>query len=756
MTQPDLPTYEDPFSDNETTRDEIVELLTSQGFLTDDAIKYRFFDENPVDAINEYCAANGKVFRDPWFQYLQYDEPCQWTKDLHGPGQHGADPDKEKEDIHELEWARPLAINPEMVMFKDGATVSDAYQGGIGNCGVCAMNTAIQCLQSEPIRTNLYPNEISVYGCYSWKTFRNGKFGYVLFDDLIACIGGSNSPWSWHSTDNLEAWPMFLEKCMAKTNGTYNPWPANGWNRCWEFPRPVMLDAGFVYHVEEHFELHREDDWPFMVEHLGVDAIAAEQFKDVEGTGLVEKHGYACLGAAVVGDLHLLKWRNPWGCAEWTGDWSDESPLWAEHEDVKAACNDGHRTSSADGDRGMNDGAFWMEREDLDKHMYANYLHMIVLADEKAGFKNSSAIGAIVTGPEGSNQVCVRLKHSGGDLLWGAECFESRWTCDDLKLYCDLFHLIEGERQAQPFYSTRGMNRDMGRQDTDHRIHLGGDHLDGGEILIVFGWEVTGECPPAEGESKDFYVRVSSCNRPHELGEIEPYAPYEATVTTKRFPSQTDGDKLTEQEKENWPAAPFAPTDRLVAMCDAVDCSENFDRGGGRGNFRFSNHNGASGWAEYTLGIEPGTYAVYAHYTSADPRPLKLSLDGEEAGRIATRVIGTFGGDSMNWSRAPMGVTVPEGGPDPHTLRLETEGFYPHISSVAFIQVGPDFEFATDEGGEEPAAAAPEEEEGAAPARGPTFFADEAFQLRGSQEDYDAVMAVPEEEREAKYLELKG
>jgi len=27
----------------------------------------------------------------------------------------------------------------------------------------------------------------------------------------------------------------------------------------------------------------------------------------------------------------LLKVRNPWGSHEWTGDWSDSSPLWTDH-----------------------------------------------------------------------------------------------------------------------------------------------------------------------------------------------------------------------------------------------------------------------------------------------------------------------------------------------------------------------------------------------------------------------------------------
>jgi hypothetical protein len=30
--------------------------------------------------------------------------------------------------------------------------------------------------------------------------------------------------------------------------------------------------------------------------------------------------------------------RNPWGSGEWTGDWSDNSPLWTEELRKKVGC----------------------------------------------------------------------------------------------------------------------------------------------------------------------------------------------------------------------------------------------------------------------------------------------------------------------------------------------------------------------------------------------------------------------------------
>lgn len=51
--------------------------------------------------------------------------------------------------------------------------------------------------------------------------------------------------------------------------------------------------------------------------------------------GLVSGHAYTLIAAKQTskGD-RLVKLRNPWGETEWTGDWSDSSPLWTEQMQV--------------------------------------------------------------------------------------------------------------------------------------------------------------------------------------------------------------------------------------------------------------------------------------------------------------------------------------------------------------------------------------------------------------------------------------
>ena len=77
--------------------------------------------------------------------------------------------------------------------------------------------------------------------------------------------------------------------------------------------------------------------------------------------GIVPGHAYSILDAKKVGDVALVKLRNPWGTFEWDGAWSDASPLWGDRPDVAKAC--GH----ADGGD-ASDGTFWMAWADFATH----------------------------------------------------------------------------------------------------------------------------------------------------------------------------------------------------------------------------------------------------------------------------------------------------------------------------------------------------------------------------------------------------
>jgi len=67
-------------------------------------------------------------------------------------------------------------------------------------------------------------------------------------------------------------------------------------------------------------------------------AVAASQEADLssanmKSVGLVDAHAYSLISAKEIKlqngrTQRLCLVRNPWGKREWTGDWSDQSPLW--------------------------------------------------------------------------------------------------------------------------------------------------------------------------------------------------------------------------------------------------------------------------------------------------------------------------------------------------------------------------------------------------------------------------------------------
>ncbi|XP_047294202.1 calpain-12 isoform X14 [Homo sapiens] len=78
--------------------------------------------------------------------------------------------------------------------------------------------------------------------------------------------------------------------------------------------------------------------------------------------GLVKGHAYSITGTHKVflgfTKVRLLRLRNPWGCVEWTGAWSDSCPRW---DTLPTECRDALLVKKEDGE-------FWMELRDFLLH----------------------------------------------------------------------------------------------------------------------------------------------------------------------------------------------------------------------------------------------------------------------------------------------------------------------------------------------------------------------------------------------------
>jgi hypothetical protein len=73
--------------------------------------------------------------------------------------------------------------------------------------------------------------------------------------------------------------------------------------------------------------------------------------------GLVMRHAYTLLRVKKVGDLRMMRVRNPWGSGEWKGPWCDHDPRWNEPKN--------HELKKKLGFVKSTDGAFWMEFSDF-------------------------------------------------------------------------------------------------------------------------------------------------------------------------------------------------------------------------------------------------------------------------------------------------------------------------------------------------------------------------------------------------------
>lgn len=76
--------------------------------------------------------------------------------------------------------------------------------------------------------------------------------------------------------------------------------------------------------------------------------------------GVISGHAYSLISIHEIQhkgkELKLLRLRNPWGQGEWTGDWSDSSPLWTAAIKKQVGYTTG------------DDGIFFIELYDYVKH----------------------------------------------------------------------------------------------------------------------------------------------------------------------------------------------------------------------------------------------------------------------------------------------------------------------------------------------------------------------------------------------------
>ncbi|CAE7576762.1 DEK1 [Symbiodinium natans] len=281
--------------------------------------------------------------------------------------------DPSSQDHPSIIWKRPSEFcKGEIRVFSDSIVPCDIHQGALGDCWYLAALAAL-AEQPELIRGLFSSEHHSSVGVYEVVCFKNGQLTRVIIDDLIPCSPTTGKPCYAHvnveneGTTVNELWVALLEKAWAKLHGSYEQIEGG-------LPYQALMDllgvAGKQYQLKGQQPSGFTTPDSFFQELNKFDMSGYLMVAGTSGTdnltkgagkapldGLVPGHAYTLLTVREACGIRLLRLRNPWGDHEWTGDWSDKSPLWTD------------RTKAAfEVEVDEHDGAFWMSDADFLKH----------------------------------------------------------------------------------------------------------------------------------------------------------------------------------------------------------------------------------------------------------------------------------------------------------------------------------------------------------------------------------------------------
>ncbi|XP_021168830.1 calpain-1 catalytic subunit isoform X1 [Fundulus heteroclitus] len=267
-------------------------------------------------------------------------------------------------DLAQVEWLRPAKIvtNPFFVL--DGVSRFDFGQGKVGNCWFLASLGSLTF--HKEIFEMVVPLEQPISGkdycgLFHFRFWRFGKWVDVVIDDKLPTIKGKTI--FARSKDECEFWPALLEKAYAKVCGSYADMSSGT-------PAEAMRDFTGGVHMCIPLSEPSADLWKLLCRaalaktFMSCSTIPKED--DTTGptfsNGLVPGHAYTVTGLKELMSqgkaVRLVRLWNPWGYGEWTGDWSDLSPLWQT-----VSTHDREKCLSVE-----NDGEFWMNIEDCCKY----------------------------------------------------------------------------------------------------------------------------------------------------------------------------------------------------------------------------------------------------------------------------------------------------------------------------------------------------------------------------------------------------
>lgn len=308
-----------------------------------------------------------------------------------------------------LEYQSPTNIfGTNAALFKQGASdtseahYSDVNQGALGNCWFMAAMQSIARYGKPDLIKSMFtarspagsnnPDTVTVR-LYQRDTTMYGKTGGIVIQQTVSTMipvkKSDHKTIVYARSDDLgEYWPCMLEKAAAAAATLVR----NGISRSGYSALVSNMTAhglrmflpGFAASIKT--ETKTADQLFYIADTcMKQGIVVGAQFKPIASSGsaatgdplsqwgLIASHAYSLFAIVVKNGYKLALLRNPWGkgtctykgtslSGEWTGDWSDCSPQWADPANaaVKEACKfTGPRS----------DGMFWISFDDIAQYL---------------------------------------------------------------------------------------------------------------------------------------------------------------------------------------------------------------------------------------------------------------------------------------------------------------------------------------------------------------------------------------------------
>ena len=219
-------------------------------------------------------------------------------------------------------WLRASQI------FKDREKVYESFSGDDiiqGELGDCYLLSSISALAEFPGRVQklFIQKEKNSAGCYVVLLYVSGKRIDVVMDDYFP-VNQYNQP-AFAGSKDQELWVMLIEKAWAKIHGNFDVIQGGD---CRE---SLAAITGAPVEYNKHKDRTPEELWK-MIKTFDMNNYAMCTGSNLDVKGITKSHAYTLIGVyefILSGEkVRLVQIRNPWGCGEWSGSWSDSDPRW--------------------------------------------------------------------------------------------------------------------------------------------------------------------------------------------------------------------------------------------------------------------------------------------------------------------------------------------------------------------------------------------------------------------------------------------